>query len=75
MIKLCIQKGHSGCSLEAWVRELIDCKYRNQFRYFQAVQWLRLWASTAGGMGSIPGWGTKILYAMWHGQKINVNFL
>ena len=25
-----------------------------------AVQWLRLWASTAGGMGSIPGRGTKI---------------
>ena len=25
-----------------------------------AVQWLRLWASTAGGVGSIPGWGTKI---------------
>ena len=28
-----------------------------------AVQWLRLGASTAGGMGSIPGWGTKILHA------------
>ena len=25
-----------------------------------AVQWLRLHASTAGGMGSIPGLGTKI---------------
>ena len=24
------------------------------------VQWLRLCTSTAGGMGSIPGWGTKI---------------
>ena len=23
------------------------------------VQWLGLRASTAGGMGSIPGWGTK----------------
>ena len=21
------------------------------------------------GMGSIPGWGTKILHVMWHGQK------
>ena len=28
---------------------------------FQAVQWLRLCASTARGMGSIPGWGIKIL--------------
>ena len=25
-----------------------------------AVQWLRLRASSAGGVGSIPGWGTKI---------------
>ena len=27
------------------------------------VQWLRLQASTSGGMGSIPSWGTKIPYA------------
>ena len=27
------------------------------------VQWLRLQASTSGGMGSIPGWGTKIPHA------------
>ena len=33
------------------------------------VQWLRLRASTAGGMGSIPGWGTKILHAVWRGQN------
>ena len=25
-----------------------------------AVQWLRLCASTAGAVGLIPGWGTKI---------------
>ena len=24
---------------------------------------------TAVGLGSIPGWGTKILQAMWYGQK------
>ena len=35
-----------------------------------AVQWLRLHASTAGGMGLIPCRGNKILHAMWHGQKI-----
>ena len=34
-----------------------------------AVQWLRLHASNAGGMGSAPSWGTKILPAMQHGQK------
>ena len=32
------------------------------------VQWLRLCASTAGGMGLIPGQGTmnKIPNAKWH---------
>ena len=33
------------------------------------VQWLRLHAPSARGMGSIPGWGTKTLHATWHGQK------
>ena len=37
------------------------------------VQWLGLHASTAGGMGSIPGQGTKILYATQHGQKKKKN--
>ena len=32
-----------------------------------AVQWLRPCASNAGGVGSIPGWGTKIS----HGKKIS----
>lgn len=26
-------------------------------------------ASTAGGTGSVPGWGTEITHAMQHGQK------
>ena len=30
---------------------------------FLVVQWLGLQASTAGGIGSIPGQGTKILHA------------
>ena len=34
-----------------------------------AVQWLELHASTAGGIGSIPSWGTKILQAARHSQK------
>ena len=33
------------------------------------VQWLRLCASTAGGTGSIPGQGTKILHATRRSQK------
>ena len=28
------------------------------------IQWLRLYTPTAGGMGLIPGWGTKIPHAM-----------
>ena len=37
------------------------------------VQWLRLHASIAGGMGSIPGQGAKIPHAVWHGQKQKQN--
>ena len=33
------------------------------------VQWLRLRASAAGGMGLIPGWRTEILHAVQHRQK------
>ena len=33
------------------------------------VQWLGLHASTAGGMGVIPGQGTKILYALQQSQN------
>ena len=32
-------------------------------------QWLRLCTANAGGVGSIPGLGTKIPHAMWNGQK------
>ena len=35
------------------------------------VQWLGLCASTAGGVGSIPGQETKIPHAVWHSQKQN----
>ena len=33
------------------------------------AQWLRIWASTAGDVGSIPSWGPKILHAMQYSQK------
>lgn len=33
------------------------------------VEWLRLSASTVGGMGSIPGQRTNIPSATWHNQK------
>ena len=35
-----------------------------------AVQWLRFHASTAGGVGPIPGQGNEIPHAPWCGQKI-----
>ena len=34
-----------------------------------AAQWLRLHTSTAAGMDSIAGQGTKIPHAVWCGQK------
>jgi len=34
---------------------------------FLVVQWLRLCASTAGGVGLIPNWGTKILHVVENG--------
>ena len=37
------------------------------------VQRLRLCASTAGGLGSIPGRGTRILHAAQSSQKVNIN--
>ena len=36
------------------------------------VQWLKLQASNAEGTGSIPGQGTKIPHATWHGQNIKI---
>ena len=35
------------------------------------VQWLGLCASNAGGTGLIPGQGTKMPHAAWHGRKTN----
>ena len=34
------------------------------------AQWLGLCASKAGGVCSIPGWGTKITHVSWLSQKI-----
>ena len=40
---------------------------------FLAVQWLGLHASTAEGMGSIPGQGTKIPHAVRYGLRKKKN--
>ena len=50
-----------------WRKRVLDMD--SQKGDFLAVQWLRLCAPNAEGMGSIPGWGAKTLHATWHGQK------
>ena len=40
-----------------------------QLRTSLPVQWLRLWASTARGTGSIPVWRTKIPHATWQKKR------
>ena len=35
------------------------------------VYWLRLCTSSAGGEGSVSGWGKKIPHAMQYGKKKN----
>ena len=35
------------------------------------VQWLGLCSFIAKGLGSIPGWGTKIPQAIWYRKKKN----
>ena len=34
------------------------------------IQWLRLYAPNAGGMGSIPSWRNKILHATQMAKKL-----
>ena len=53
-----------------WViMEVIQKNWLKDVGTFLAVQWLKLHTSNAGGTGSIPGWGTKISYAMQQGKK------
>lgn len=44
-------------------------KFFKRTETFLVVQWLRLRTSTAGGVGVIPGWGTKLSHTAW--QKEN----
>ena len=43
--------------------------YQNGTRISLVVQGLRPHASTAGAVGSISGWGSKILLTVWHGLQ------
>ena len=52
------------CKVISLQLKLINLKKKTDGRTSLAVQWLRLCASSAGGIGSIPGWGTKIPHAV-----------
>ena len=47
----------------------IKCQESQKFGTSLVVQRLRLYTPNAGGVGSIPGQGTKILHATQCGQK------
>ena len=38
-------------------------------KYFPGRLVVRIWGFHCGGLGLIPGWGTKISQAWWQGQK------
>ena len=46
-----------------------DVKHKRLWGTSLAIQWLGLHAATAGGVGSIPGRGTKIPHAARRSQK------
>ena len=50
-----------------------EVSVREQERDFPGGKWLRLCASTAGGTGSIPRWGTKIPHAAQCGPNKQTN--
>ena len=61
-----------GSQRQSWAPEFPQLLFEKNFieGTSLAVQWLRLCASAAGGVGLIPGRGTEILRAAQHGQKI-----
>ena len=60
-----------------WLTASIDIQSTEKLLEIKAVlglPWqLRLCTSNAGGAGSIPGCGVKILYAAWHSQFFKNN--
>ena len=48
---------------------VIDREMDQENEIYLVVQWLRLGASNARGMSSIPSEGAKFPHTTWHGQK------
>ena len=46
-----------------------ELKRKREFPDGPVVQWFRTWCFHCCGLGSIPGWATKILQAVWHSWK------
>ena len=67
----------SGYIVDAHVMPKLFLSWSSQIHLIQesvsgtslAVQWLRLHASNAEDVGSISGWGTKILHSAGRSQK------
>ena len=55
-----LRNKNTACSMQKKLENIEKLKGNSL-----VVQWLELHASTAGGMGSVPGWGAKILHAIW----------
>ena len=55
-----------------WMLKKCGCYYflKNTWGTYPMVQWLRLHASTAGGVGLIFNQETKIWHAVWCNQKV-----
>ena len=48
-----------------------NCDFKRQMERLPGSPVSKTQASNAGDTGSSPGcWGTKILYALWCGQKL-----
>ena len=43
---------------------------KKNYRGFSGSPVVETWPSNAGGMGFIPGWGTKILHAIRQGTPL-----
>ena len=67
-----LEKGtptHSYSDLENPIDSIVCGVIKSQTRLSDFHPWVRFHASIAEGTDSIPNWGTKIPYAMWHGQN------